>query len=170
MLGNTANYNNSNSNNNKRVLATRHDTKRPVDITMRAREMPMGILFEGGAELHSLCKTGGTNRSRSCSRRRSRHGSCSCSNSRRYHCCLPRHITKACLLATCFPAQLAQTELPQPLLLCNSPCSLRSPLLSSALQSGQVDSVKGIKIERWLNLLCWPSKLQINQPRPAQST
>lgn len=72
------------------------------------------------------------------------------------------------LLATCFPAQLAQTYLPQPL---PPQLPLLSPLASlQQLQSGQVDSVKGIKIERWLNLLCWPSKLQINQPRPAQST
>lgn len=48
-------------------LPSHDNTKRPVDITLRAREMPMGILLcsvvaAGGAELHSLCKTGGTNR------------------------------------------------------------------------------------------------------------
>lgn len=132
MLGNTANYN-SNSNNNKRVLATqhkttRHDTKRPVDITMRAREMPMGILFEGGAELHSLCKTGGTNCSRSCSRhrrrRRSRHSSCSCSNSRRYHCCLPRRYNKSLLACNLFPSP-ARTDR-----ITSAPPLLQLPLLS----------------------------------------
>lgn len=142
MLGNTANYN---SNNNKRVLATRNDTKRPVDITMRAREMPMGILFEGGAELHSLCKTGGTNRSRSCSRRRrrrrrrSRHGSCSCSNSRRYHCCLPRRYNKSLLACNLFPSPARTdrtTSVPPPLQLpLLSP--LASPLFSTSIRTSR---------------------------------
>lgn len=138
MLGNTANYN-SNSNNNKRVLATRHDTKRPVDITMRAREMPMGILFEGGAELHSLCKTGGTNRSRSCSCSRRRHSSCSCSNSRRYHCCLPRRYNKSLLACNLFPSPARTdrtTSVPPPLQLpLLSPPA--SPLFSTSIRTSR---------------------------------
>lgn len=84
----------------------------------------MGILFEGGAELHSLCKTGGTNRSRS--RSRSRHGVVAVAATIAVTIAAAPPYNKR-LLATCFPAQLAQRP---SLSLSISPSSLLSHLSS----------------------------------------